>query len=407
MRPPRSWRTAAALAAAAVLAALLGWQWWSVDAAASADAKAGSGAPSPVAAIRMGNAAATPGTAPFSAAGLSARQQQLALWQQRYMRAEHVYSAYREATRYPPDSRPLAEHPDQARPFEAIPEDLPLRDASGKPVKGLRIQTTQERVFLTGSESARFTIAAVDDSGRPVPLVIDRATAQNLPDTSALIPIVHAAVPFADSGAAPDDVAGDGIYSARLAPAAQGFAEHAGTIRLLVEVSADGQKGAVPFDVVYTPEVPATWAGVREALEQGALNFYLKAQVKTPGRYVASARVYDAGGAPFALLQFNEEVPAAGPAEFKLSLAGVLVRDKNPAFPLQLVDVEGFLLRPDTFPDRAMMPRQAGPVHVSRRYDVNSFSGDEWQSEERDRYLGEYGRDVRRALGEIERLRKN
>jgi hypothetical protein len=96
----------------------------------------------------------------------------------------------------------------------------------------------------------------------------------------------------------------------------------------------------------------------------------------------------------------------AGPAEFKLSLAGVLVRDRNPPFPLRLVDVEGFLLRPDTFPDRAMMPRQPGEAHVSKRYDVNSFSGDEWQSEERERYLDEYGRDMQRALDEMARLRE-
>jgi hypothetical protein len=83
----------------------------------------------------------------------------------------------------------------------------------------------------------------------------------------------------------------------------------------------------------------------------------------------------------------------------------VLVRDKNPAFPLRLVDVEGFLLQPDTFPDRAMMPRQSGEVYVSKRYDAGSFSGDEWQSEERARYLAEYGRDVQQALDQVARLR--
>jgi hypothetical protein len=383
--------------------AFLGWQWLTPDAEAQGNP---GGTPAHTAGA-AGNPTAPAGTVttPFSAAGLAQRQQQLALWQQRYMRAAQIYNGYRDATRYPPESRPLEQHPDQVRPFEPIAEDLPLRDASGKPAKGLRIRTTQERVFLAGGESTRFTIEALDESGRPVPLVIERSAAQTMPDGSALITLIRAEVPFADNGAAPDQTAGDGKYSARLAPAAQGFAEFAGTIRLLIDVNANGDKGVVPFDVVYVPTVPAAWAGVREAMGEGSLNFYVKAQVKTPGRYVASARVFDANGTPLALLQFNDVV-AAGPAEFKLSLAGVLVRDSKPAFPLRLVDVDGFLLQPDTFPDRAMMPRQAGVVHVSQRYDVNSFSASEWQSEERARYLAEYGRDLQRALDEMARLRQ-
>jgi hypothetical protein len=136
------------------------------------------------------------------------------------------------------------------------------------------------------------------------------------------------------------------------------------------------------------------------------LNFYLQAQVATPGRYVASARVYDAGGVPFALLRFDDVVAVTGPAEFKLTLAGVLVRDKNPTMPLRLVDVEGFLLQPDTFPDRAMMPRLAGEAHVSGQYDVDSFSGDEWQSDERARYLAQYAKDMQLALEEMGKLRQ-
>jgi hypothetical protein len=393
--------------AVAVLLLLLGWQWLAAD-AASAGPNAG-GSESALAAQRAAAKASSPASGsaggPFSAAGLAARQRQLVLWQQRYMRAEQVYNSYREATRYPPESRPIAEHPDQVRPFDPVVEDVALRDSSGKPVKGLRIRTTQERVFLAGAESARFTIEAVDESGRAVPLVVDRSAAQSMPESRTLATLIQAEVPFADDGAGPDELAADGKYSARLAPAAQGFANHAGTIRVVVQVSANGEQGAVSFDVVYVPAVPAAWQSVREAMEEGSLSFYLKAQVKTGGRYVGSARVYDANGVPLALLQFNEVVPA-GAAEFRLPLAGALVRDKNPAFPLRLVDVEGFLLQPDTYPDRAMMPRQAGVVHVSKRYSVDSFGAAEWQSEERDRYLAEYGRDVKEALDQMGRLRQ-
>ena len=43
-------------------------------------------------------------------------------------------------------------------------------------------------------------------------------------------------------------------------------------------------------------------------MQDGSLDFYLKADVREPGRYVVTGRVDDANGRPFALLSFNEEV---------------------------------------------------------------------------------------------------
>jgi len=376
-----------ALGAVVAMAALASWQLRPARGESQADIRSGKGS-----------------TAIAASRASAERKQELALWQMRYMRAEQVYNTYRDATRYPPESRPAAEHPDQVWPFEPIRKDVLLQRSSGNPAKSVRIQATQERLFLAGADSVKFTITAVNEDGGTVPLVVERSMAQSLPVPNALVTVVRAEVPFADDGTAPDGLAGDGEYSARLTPAAQGFANHSGTIRLSVEINADGQKGVVPFEVVYTPAVPATWAGVREALQDGSLNFYLQADVKTPGRYVASARVYDASGFPVALLLFDGFVAAPGLAEFKLSLAGVLVRDKNPTFPLRLVDVEGFLLRPGTFPDRAMMPRLAGEVHVGERYNLDSFSGEEWQSPERAQHLAQYAGDVQRAFEKLGKL---
>jgi hypothetical protein len=378
--------------------------WWLIDGVnPSPLGSGGAAAVAPDSTSRMADdpgVAGGPGGGPFSASGLAVRKQQLAVWQQRYDRAAEVYSSYRDSTRYPHESRPISEHPDQVRPFDPVTEEKTLRDAAGKVVKGLSLRTTQERVFVGGAESVLFTIEAFDEAKKPVALVVTRSSAQTIPDTAAPITIISANVPFSDDGAGADIRAGDGKYSARLTPASQGFANHAGTIRLLAEVSANGQQGVAHFDVVYAPSVPAQWLGTRDALEAGALNFYLKAQVQTAGRYVVTGRIYDANGKPFALLQFNDEVPA-GTAEFKLQLFGALVRDKAPAFPLRLVDVDGFLLRPDAFPDRFMMARQVGLVHTTSRYSLDRFSAAEWTSEERERYLNEYGRDMQEALDKV------
>lgn len=340
----------------------------------------------------------------FSAGAAAWRQQQIAMWQQRYDRAAHVYTSYHDATRYPPDSRPLREHPDQLKPFNPVVDEMPLRDRSGQVAAQVRIRTAQDRVFLAGAESTRLSVEATDAAGQRVPVVVRSAAVQALVEgtSPSLLPRVE--ILFNDEGRGADEAAGDGRHTALVAPSTQGLGDRAGTLRVIAEVSAGGSEGVVPFDVVYEPQVPATWGPVREALEGGALNFYLQAQVEVAGRYVASARVLDANARPVALLQFNDELPR-GRTELRFSLAGVLVHDLQPAFPLQLVDVDGFLLKPDTSPDRAMMPRRPGVVHVSRRYAADAFSTEEWQSEERQRHLTEYGRDMEEARAAIDRLR--
>ena len=340
---------------------------------------------------------------PLSPEGQRNRAAQLVLWQGRYERAEQVYANYRDATRYPHDSRPLTENPDQVRPFAIITEDTKLRGPNGEPIKGLRLRTTQEKVFASGADSVKLTVQAVDDTGAPLQLTIASASAQSVAESKVLAQAISTKIMFTDDGQGADNAAGDGTYSTRLVPSTQGFANYAGTVRVLAQLTANGQQGIAHFDVIYNPDNPATWTGVREAVEAGSLNFYFKVQVNQAGRYVASARVDDANGQPFALLQFNDDV-AAGAREFKMKVFGALIHDKRPAFPLRVRDVEGFLLFENRYPDRAMMARQAGLVHTSGRYSVDNFAPTEWTSEERERYLAEYARDAERARAEIARL---
>lgn len=342
--------------------------------------------------------------APFSSEGMRLRREQLAQWQQRLERAKQTLDSYRESTRYPYDSRPISEHPDQVHPFEPIAEDKPLRGPGGQPAPGVRLRSTQDRVFAGGAETVRFTVSAQDDAGKTLPLLVTRAVAFDLPDPSKAVGRPQVPLVFADAGRDGDQRAGDGVYSAQLQPSTQGFADYAGTIRVQLELNQGGNLGMMFFDVIYEPQVPAVWAGgVREALQGGSLDFYLKADVARPGRYVVTGRVDDAHGKPYALLSFNDEVQA-GAQEFRLRVFGKLVRDTAPAFPLKLRDVEGFLLIPDRFPDRAMMARQGGTVHTSASYQLSAFSDAEWSSEERDRYLTELTRDVEQAQDQVDRL---
>jgi len=333
---------------------------------------------------------------------------QLALWSQRLARAEEVLENYRKQTIYPFESRPAREHLDQMYPNRFVNEERRLTNPGQKPSAGVRIRTSQERIYVVGSETVLFTVSALDWDGNILPLSVTRAIAEDPPLDGKPSKRNSVALGFNDDGATGDVVAGDGVVSVRLSPETQGFSGHAGTIRVSVNLKVGEETGFAFFDIFYTPNPPAVWATgnfVREAVEAGSLNFYLKAQVHEAGRYVVTGRIDDAKGQPFALVSFNEEV-AAGLREFKLNLFGKLLVDERPAFPLTLRDVDAFLLKPDVDPDRALMPRLPGKVIVSMSYPLSAFSEAEWNSEERERYLAEYGRDVESARAHLEHVRK-
>ncbi len=330
--------------------------------------------------------------------------EQRALWTQRLERSTQVRDSYRLATRYPPESRPLREHPDQRRPYQPIVEELPLRLPGSGVKEGIRLRTRQDRVFLNGTESAVVSVTAVDGNGQVLPLTVHRAvlhegaTGQN----GSTAPEV--ALPLHDDGSQGDAVAGDGTWTTTVRPVSLGFGQFSGVLRLELSLQSGTQPGYTYFDFIVSPSVPATWSGpAREALEAGSLNFYLPVMVRQAGRYVITGRVDDAAGKPVALVSFNGEV-AAGAQAFKLPVFGKLVRDLKPQFPLTLRDVDGFLLQPDAFPDRATMARRAGSVWVSASYPLLSFADTEWRSEERDRYLSEYNKDVDQALDQLRQL---
>ena len=405
---PSPWRARAGWGLGLLLlAGIGGWALSgdSVDPPAPAAASAASMSPTPVASA-SDPALSPPARAggPYTAAAEQARIEAQARWQERLEHAEAALQRYRDSTRYPPTSQPLSRHADQAYPRRPIVEEHPLVGTGGSSSTGVKLRTSQERVFVQGDESVAFSVALHDEAGHALPLRIVRASAREMPapNTASTHPVVS--MPFNDDGIHGDIAAGDGIYGARLRPGAEGFAGLAGQIRVELIVQSRDQEGPVFFDVFYTPATPATWqGGVREVLEEGALNFDLGLQVQEPGRYVVTGRVDDASGTPFALLTFNEEL-GAGRQNVRLTLFGRLVRDARPAFPLTLRDVEGFLLRPDAFPDRSLLPSLPGAVHKSQEHPLASFGSAEWEGEQRERYLGELGRDVSRAQEQIKRF---
>jgi hypothetical protein len=334
-----------------------------------------------------------PGLGP-SSPGERAQRRQLLV--ETYQLADHTLCSYREGSQYPPTSQPMAKNPDQAEPNQPVQEMNPMHTEGGGTDPKIQLQTSQSRVYLAAGESAGFSLRAVDTEGRVLPLVVTRAVARGLTFGNQR-PTTQVPLVFVDDGSGADPAAGDNSFAGVLTPSQTGLANFHGTIRVEVRYNAGGRNGSVLFDVIYSPEVPASWVGpVREALENGSLVYYLRLDVRLPGRYIINGRVDDAHGKPFALASFNDLL-GPGPNEVRLPVFGKLMRDQDAAQPLTLRDVDGYLLRENGDPDRLLLPRLEGKVFAGKAYPSKSFSDAEWQSEERERHLTEFTKDVKAA----------
>ena len=313
----------------------------------------------------------------------TARLRQLA---EQVQLTQHTYCSYLQHTRYPHASRPAAQHPDQLYPNQPVRESNPMRIDGGDSDPGVLVQTAQSRVYLAAGETVEFSLRAVDAHGAALPLVVTRALAQGMGATGSR-PAPRVTLAFSQ-----DD---GGHWRATFAPQAGALAGFHGTIRSEVRFSAAGRAGVVLFDVIYSPELPAVWAGApREAIGADSLEFTLPLDVRLAGRYVVSGRIDDALGRPFALASFNELL-GQGMQAVALRVHGKLLHDADPAPPLPLVlrDVEGYLLRENVEPDRLLLARREGAVLVSRTLSLAGVPDHVWQSEERSRYLAEYAKD--------------
>ena len=392
---PRSWhRLALALAAVAVVVVLV---WSGIEHGKPAPAVASAQAPAPRGPQFFGPVRGGDLPLPDDRAN---RRRQLV---ENIQLADHTYCSYRASSQYPVGSRPMTDNPDQDRPNDPVTSVNPMRLDGGGANTGVQLQTSQSRVYMASGESVAFSLRAVDADGKTLPLVITRALAQGITYAGAR-QTPQVSIPFADDGTGADPVPNDGAFAGVLAPAQTGLASFNGTIRTDVRSNVGGKSGVVQFDVIYTPELPAVWAGPpREAVEEGSLVFHLPLEVRMPGRYIINGRVDDARGQPVALLTFND-VLGPGPNDVRLTLFGKLLRDQSPPPPLTLRDVDGYLLKENTDPDRALVPRLQGKVLTGAAHAPNSFSDAEWQSEERSRYLTEFGKDLREARARLAAL---
>ena len=318
------------------------------------------------------------------------------LAEKRLERARHTLEGYLQATRYPPGARPLSEKPDLQKAHSVAKSTQPLA-RSDKKLTDARVTLEQDRLYLVGDEAARLEVSCTTSEGpaRCEVLHADARVPETMPQAGKL---PAAPVVFTDEGA------GSSSVTTLFAPAKEGFGGYHGPIAVNLDLRIDGEQGGARFDVVYTPAPPARLTGdVREVLEDGSLCLYLRLAVDKPGRYVVVGRVDDADGDGFAYLEHNDPL-SAGAQEAKMCIFGKLVLDEQAKSPFVLRDVEAYLLKEDTYPDRELVPGRDGPFYTTKAYAQSVFSDAEWQSEERDRHVKEFTKDVKEAEGALEAL---
>ncbi|MCP3138899.1 choice-of-anchor X domain-containing protein [Pyxidicoccus xibeiensis] len=402
---------------------LLGWWSWSGGAGTEAApeppppteeaARAGAPPAAPGRGPAQGMAArAAPGPGPGPGPGATAptpavartpedaaREAERTLWEKRLERAKRTLETYVSATRYPPQSRPSSEQVDQME----LPEPERTRPLS-RDNADVQLRLKQDRVFVVGSEAVHFLVGCEDAQRQARPCQVVSASASEAEHMTRGAGAEGVPLAFLDDGSGGDPLAGDGTYTGRFQPSKQGFPMFSGTLRVAVRVRSGKAEGTAFFDILYTPSPPAQFTGrVREVVEGGSLQLLLGVHVRKAGRYVVAGRVDDESGVPFAHVSFNEEL-REGTQEVKLTVAGNLVLDESPTFPLKLRDVEGFLLKESGDPDRELMTTLRGYVHTTNDYPPTVFSPTEWQSEERTRYVEELTRDVKEAEAHLDAL---
>jgi len=315
----------------------------------------------------------------------------------RLRRAEEILANYRRFAQYPPGSRPAKEHPDQMTPLAPVVRQQPLY-GKGQANEEVRVQLGQDRRELVGDESVRLWLRCEDSQGKVLPCQVPQATAMVAPPQESNVPSV--AVRFADDGRSGDAQSDDGTLTATVQPVSLGFGQLHGPLRVQLSISMGREQGSAFFDVMYTPDAPARFAGkVSESVSGGSLVLSVGLHVTRPGRYFVIGRVDDHREQQLAYLEWDGQL-VAGAQTVPLTVFGKLMHDQRPELPLRLRDVEGFLFVEDSAPDRMHLPRLAGVVHTTQVYSLADFSDREWDSEQKRRYLDEYQKDVEQAARE-------
>jgi hypothetical protein len=274
-------------------------------------------------------------------------------------------TAYRKANIYPPGSRPLTrEHIDLLKPNE--------RHETWRPTEaddGTTFLFTADRFFAFGSDVVTSTLSV--KSAKPVTIV--QALVGTTDPAFKPVPMTYTQ-------------SGD-VWTAQLAPSA--FKLPAQTeLGVFIEFDDGTTKQRAHYNLQYTPDggVPAQFSGVfADSIVSGSLDLRVGMQVIEPGHYVLDCNLYDASDNPVGWVHWKGDL-ASGAQNADLEFFGKVIVDANAKGPFHIGQLRGARFDPGHQPDLEQVPPFGG-TYATAAYTTNEFSGDEYDSAEKQKML--------------------
>ncbi len=279
--------------------------------------------------------------------------------------ARETAKEYREWARYPESSKVI-------------------QKGEADPVKEKRIATRQTRRGPDNAEPALSVWAAKVsfEKGQAVDLFAsleERNKAVTAPadltgeivDASGAI---LAEVSYRDDGQAPDRRAGDGVYSARLEPAALASFP---TASYMVRVQARLQNGdlrSAAGGFLYSDPAARLTGRYRDSLREGNLVIAAEIEVAETGRFHLAGTIYSPAGEPVGVAQAAANLEP-GRHWIELSYYGLMFHDRKVAGPYRL----GTLALSTTHRMPNALNDLVENVHVTRAYRLTQMRSEAFE----------------------------
>ena len=284
---------------------------------------------------------------------------------------DNIRSDYRQATVYPPTSRPLTwdRHRDLIEWNQRY--EYPKR---AQTTPGVDVLLTADRYWAIGDDEVELIFSATR-AGHPIrPRSLDLYLVAAAEDVSVPVPMTRRG-----------DVYAVTLQLADLIPNATRTVNV--RARAVADLGGDAPE-VLRINLGYTPASaePARFTGTfRDALEDGSLAIYAGVEVTKPGWYNIDANLWDARGEPVAYTRYKGEL-AQGRREVRLVFFGKVLRDHGSPGPFVLDQLRGALIDPQRDPEHQWM-RPLDGAYKTAAHALEAFSPERWHSEKKERLL--------------------
>ncbi|MCB1303040.1 MAG: hypothetical protein KDK37_02125 [Leptospiraceae bacterium] len=321
---------------------------------------------------------------------------------------------YKKWAQYPPSSRPLyAWQEDLTNPFEF---KQPPRGVIQKPAEGCEMtkdgvpncdkpaqfaqekcEMWAERSISVGTGDFHVYLRCGDEKGNAVKIqdIQPKVYTKLFRQTKGTLPPIG----FGDDGENGDEKANDGIYTFLVRPTANDW----GDMYLEADMVVNGNKHNQRAGWFSTPHTVATFGtNITDSLSQGSLEVRVPVTIKKPGYYQFDANLQQKDGKKeFVATSSWQGKLEAGSQDIPLVFFGKILKDRGIDGPYVVRDIRGrrnnSAVTPDMVEDsfrtgESVSGKQTEPLweyiqpaedHTTTNYRASDFSGNEWNSEEK------------------------